>query len=229
MGIFTVPIKAVNPEKLELLMSSKHSDISAYEIWIDQLKILPENLESFFQTWKKISKKILVAVCKNPKEQGKFNGTDYTKVDLLLAASAGGADYVDIGLHSSKAELRRLKKGLKKTKLIISHHDFKKTPSEAQLKSIVKKMRQLGADVCKIATMVNDLDDNRRLIELAIDLKKRKVKHIIIGMGEQGMITRILSKELGNELQFVSLESKTAPGQLSLSQAFAFENVLKSL
>src|SRR5690606_29466642 len=106
----------------------------------------------------------------------------------------------------------------KKAKVIVSFHDFKRTPSAARLKSIAKRMVDLKADIIKIATFVNTLEDTQKLIDLALELKKKRQPHIVVGMGEKGISTRILGQKLGNELQFVTLEERTAPGQLSLQE-----------
>lgn len=226
--LLTVPIKAGDPKKVDQLLQSQLPDVSAFEIWLDAM---PRSLQTFplvektCRHWRSLTKKKLIFVCKDPKEQGDFMATDDVRVEVLLRAAEAGADFVDIGAHAKKEEIKRLKAGLKKTKLIISFHDFSKTPTDAQLKIIAKSITNLKPDVVKIATLVKSLEDNRRLIELAMDLKKRRIRHIVIGMGEKGIITRILSQALGNELEFVALDSSTAPGQLSLAQALELKTL----
>lgn len=228
--LITAPLRYKHPQDIERELKMKRSGVDAYEIWLDAFSKAfqsPENIQKLFQKWKKLTKCRFVAVCKNSREQGSFAASDKGKVDLLLAA-APFVDYLDVGLHTDKKEIMRLRKSKKKAKLILSHHDFKKTPKATELKSIVKHAVKHGADIIKIATMVKSLADNQRLIELALELKQRRLRHIIIGMGEMGMTTRILSQKLGNELQFVALESVTAPGQLSLAQALELKNLFSS-
>lgn len=228
--LITVPLRCKHPQDVERELKVKRKGVDAYEIWLDAFSKAfqsPENIQKLFQKWKKLTKWRFVAVCKNPREQGGFAGSDKRKVDLLLVA-APFVDYLDVGLHTGPREIVRLRKGKKKAKLILSHHDFKKTPKATELKNIVKNAVKHGADIIKIATMVKSLADNQRLIELAMELKQRRLRHIIIGMGEMGMTTRILSQKLGNELQFVALESVTAPGQLSLAQALELKNLFSS-
>lgn len=176
---------------------------------------------------KEKTQKKLVMVCKNPLEKGKFTGSDKDKVDLLIAAAHAGAHFIDLGLHTKKAEILRTASQKKKSKLIISHHDFDKTSVTNTLQSKVKQMQDRGADIIKIATMCNSVRDTERLMDLALDLKDAKQKHIILGMGESGIITRIFAKQIGNELNFVSLQTKTAPGQCDLETMLEFEKVLQ--
>lgn len=44
-------------------------------------------------------------------------------------------------------------------RLILSSHDFQKTPSEAFLHQLADDMRAAGADIVKIACFANDITD----------------------------------------------------------------------
>jgi len=227
--LLTVPMKASTSHEVGKALLKNVKEIDAYEIWLDSLTkrdLNPTKIEELVRDWKKLSKKKLVVVCKDPLEMGSFNGTQREKMRLLTAAAGGGADYIDIGLHAGKKWIQELKMNKKNAKLIVSFHDFEKTPSAARLRSLVERMKGLGADVIKIATFVNTLEDTQNLIDLALCLKKEKQKHIILGMGEKGMETRILGNKLGNELEFVSLGVSTAPGQMSLEKMVQLKKVL---
>ncbi len=190
------------------LLTEQHAvvnTVDAFEIWLDRFAgKIPK------------TKKKIVLVCKDKQEQGLFTGSSREKVDRIL--NAGKADYVDVGLHTNTADITRLKKAMGKAKLILSFHDFHKTPTEKRLWEIVKKAKQKGADIVKIATLVTKLEDNERLIALALGLSEKRIPHIVIGMGELGVITRLFSQEMGNVLTFVAGEKNTAPGQLTLEQ-----------
>lgn len=198
----------------------KNTEADAFEIWIDAIGNPPEQLRKVSR-----NKKILL-VCKDKKERGSFTGTAKEKVDLLLAASKHRADFVDIGLHTGKTQITRLKSGLKKAELMISFHDFYKTPNEKRLREIVILMKGLGADIVKIACMVNEINDANRLMELALELKKKKTPHVVIGMGELGLVTRIFSKQLGNAFNFVYDETSSAPGQMSFNDWNKISHIL---
>lgn len=229
-SLLTLPLCYSNLSMVQNIIKNSLTESDAFEIWLDALpkdELNPERILVLVRSWKKLSKKKLVIVCKDEKERGKFIGTQERKVVLLLAAAKGGADYVDIGLHAGEKNIAELmgKKG--RTKVIVSFHDFQKTPSAKRLQQIAGKIAKLGADIIKIATFVNSLEDNERLMDLALELKRKKQKHIVIGMGEKGMVTRIFGQKMGNELDFVSLETETAPGQLTLEQALEFKKVLR--
>jgi 3-dehydroquinate dehydratase-1 len=227
--LLTIPIHSGNTPDREQQLRAKRPEVQAYEIWLDALEMKelnPVRVKELVRRLKKLTKKKLVIVCKDQVENGRFSRTPAAKVELLAAAASAGADYIDIGLHTGKKWIETLVKKKKKAKLILSFHDFEKTPPVARLRSLAERMKELGADIIKIATFSNTLEDTQQLIELALQLKKKKQKHIILGMGEKGMVTRILGQKLGNELQFVSLGVSTAPGQMSLEEMVQFNKIL---
>jgi len=229
--LLTVPIQESYPKKIDTILKKEHPDVDVFEIWLDHLgkkHLDPENIESLAREWRKMTKKKLLYVCKKKKLKGKFPGTCTQLTDLLLPAANASADFFDLDVNTNKKQISRaLKEKKKKTKLILSFHDFKKTPPLKRLVMLAEKMKELGADIIKIACFVNTLEENERLIQFAHDLKKIKWPHIIIGMGEQGIATRIFAHQLGNELSFVSLEKKTAPGQLTIQEMVRLRNILR--
>ncbi|MFH1784915.1 MAG: type I 3-dehydroquinate dehydratase [Candidatus Micrarchaeota archaeon] len=166
------------------------------------------------QTIKEIfSQKIkLIATCRPE------NLTDAERKRILLNAINFGASFVDIEVDASdeyKKEIINMAKA-KNCKVIVSYHDYKKTPSEAELSQIVNWCFQSGADIAKIACLVNTNRDNARLLGL-IDSEK---KIIVIGMGGKGKITRIVAPILGSPFTFACLEKgkETAEGQMTKSE-----------
>src|SRR5208283_3233784 len=74
----------------------------------------------------------------------------------------------------------------------------------------------IPADFYKIVTAATTLSDNVTMMKF---LQAQSGKHALIGlcMGEQGIISRVLSVRAGSVFTFgaVSADSKTAPGQVS--------------
>jgi 3-dehydroquinate dehydratase-1 len=148
------------------------------------------------------------------------------RIDVLKQAITSGATYVDIEIENSetyKSELMEYarKKG---TKIIISYHDFQKTPLIRELEQLLTWAGEYNADIIKIACMVNDKKDVARLLSLY----DSDLSLIVIGMGELGKVTRIASVLLGAPFTFVSFDkdNKTAVGQLSAEQ---LEDILKRI
>lgn len=143
--------------------------------------------------------------------------------EIILKALKLEFDYVDVDLSLIK-ELKLLKS--KKTKIIVSFHDFKKTPNIQDLTKIINRMREWKVEIIKIATMVNNDQDIGNLVKILLN-KKENEKIIVIGMGEKGKITRILGPLLGSFLTFASTQyGETAPGQIDIEK---MKNIYKLL
>ena len=103
-------------------------------------------------------------------------------------------------------------------RILASHHDFNGTPDSERLISIISSM---DADICKTATMVNCFRDLMSIRDASASVRR---KHVILGMGELGTITRIRSAMLGNEFTFAYVGEPTAPGQLSLGEMASLDD-----
>ena len=94
-------------------------------------------------------------------------------------------------------------------KKIVSHHDFEGTPSSEEIVSILNSN---GAEVTKGAFSVNSFTDLVSILDASKTLNRR---HVLLGMGETGTVTRLRQRILGNEFTFGYVGEPTAPGQLS--------------
>jgi len=99
-----------------------------------------------------------------------------------------------------------------KNETISSYHDFEGTPDDRELFKIMGTMK---GDIVKGAFAVNSVDDLVRLFDLSQRVEK---KHVIIGMGELGKITRIRQTLMKNEFTFAYVGKGTAPGQMSVRE-----------
>lgn len=137
---------------------------------------------------------------------------------LLKQGLELGAAYADVETESSDAFLSSMKQSteIHRAKLIISYHNFERTPGVEDLESVMIACFEKGGDVAKIATRVHGSDDLLNLISL-FSLPGQKV---ILGMGPLGRILRIMGPYLGGAFTFASVEEgkETAPGQLSIQE-----------
>lgn len=105
---------------------------------------------------------------------------------------------------------------------IVSHHDFSGTPSLARLRAIVDRASDLGADVVKLATMVDTLDDHRTLVDLVHATRAAAGRPLaVVGMGALGTALRAYLPCIGSRLTYGYLDQAVAPGQLSARELVA--------
>jgi 3-dehydroquinate dehydratase-1 len=150
-----------------------------------------------------------IATCR----PGKMDETH--RLEILQAAIQSGADYVDIELGSDPAFSKEIIQSarLHDTSVIISYHNFTLTPALPELQQLVSKCTKAGADVVKIACLVNRVEDLQNLFKLYEGDRQM----VIIGMGKQGIISRIAAPMLGAPFTFAApgTGQETAPGQIS--------------
>ncbi len=174
------------------------------EIRLDKMgPLTSEEIQRIFA-----SKAKLIATCR----PGTIESTKRKK--CLLDAISAGADYVDIEVEASdllKEEIIGAAKA-KGCRVIVSYHNHRRTPSEAELQQVIDWCFNSGADIAKVACKANDMKDNARLLGL-LD-SEREI--IVIGMGEIGRVTRVLAPILGSKFTFASLSEgkETADGQM---------------
>ncbi|RJS70700.1 MAG: type I 3-dehydroquinate dehydratase [Candidatus Syntrophoarchaeum sp. WYZ-LMO15] len=147
-------------------------------------------------------------------EGGGFEGSEPDRIGFLISCM-DLLDYVDIELECEMRDYvveRAKKQGVK---VIVSYHNFEFTPDKDELLGIVSRMKACGADIGKVATMVNDLHDSLRLFELLLDANMRLS---VIGMGELGRHTRIIAPIYGSVLNYGSVGGAVAPGQMRVEE-----------
>ncbi len=187
------------------------SDLKDFLENLDKVQEISEMVELRVDQIKNLSEANLELIRKKTKKPAIFTTR---KKETVLKALNLGFEYVDIELSQiSSLDLGKLGK----TELIISFHDFEKTPRIKKLRTTVNRMRKFKNGIIKIATMVNSNQDVKNLFQILLD-KKRDEKMIIVGMGEKGQITRVLGPVLGSYLTYAStFYGQSAPGQLNIS------------
>ncbi len=147
--------------------------------------------------------------------------------DIIIEAVNSGASMVDIEVESGDDFKEEIIKAARKKKcrIIVSYHDYEKTPVMRELEQLLTWCFESGADIAKIACQAHSPEDAARL--LALYSFGRPL--ISIGMGEAGKITRIAAPLLGAPFTYASAEDskKTAPGQMNAEKLEAIIKMIK--
>ncbi len=101
-------------------------------------------------------------------------------------------------------------------RVIISTHDFERTPAVTTLARRIRAARALGADIVKLAARAGGLEDVTTLLRVL--LAHGGAPLVVIAMGPVGMVSRIAFPAAGSLLTyaFADGDAPTAPGQLPL-------------
>ena len=208
-----VSIGETNPKKLKtsLKKALEKSDIA--EVRFDYLKKsdIPIVLED-------IKKNLSRCVCTlRPKsEGGLFIGKEDERKSILRLLAEYNPFLLDVEFNTIQKD-KKLVRYLKKTKcrILVSWHDFKKTPSDSQLKNKFNKMRKFS-NMVKIVTVAKNVSDASRLLSLYSIRSESKI--VAFCMGDPGKFSRILCLHLGSPFTYVSLGKAIAPGQFSVDE-----------
>lgn len=122
------------------------------------------------------------------------------------------AAMVDIELRSAKVladVLQTARKG--KIISIVSHHDFRRTPSLKRLRSLARAAKRTGADIFKIAAVTSQPADIATL--LAFQHSQKIMPFSVMGMGRFGKVSRLLFAQAGSLLNYGFLDVAQVSGQ----------------
>jgi 3-dehydroquinate dehydratase / shikimate dehydrogenase len=151
-------------------------------------------------------------------EGGRFAGKEADRLRMLAGAVAAGAEYVDLEYLAWRDHrdlcrplLEACHRNGAATKLILSQHDFKRTPGN--LDAILTEMAASDADIIKLATTARHINDALRMLEALQGVQKPAIG---LCMGPAGVMTRILAGKAGAFLTFACLGpgDEAAPGQV---------------
>ncbi len=174
----------------------------------------------------------LIATCRPRISDGGKKGKLPMKISeeerkaLLISAIESGAKYVDIEVENKNGFNSEIVKAARKTgcQVIVSFHDYEKTPPQAELERILDWCFESGAGIAKIACKVESKAECARLLGL-LDSNR---KLVVIGMGKIGRLVRIAAPLLGSQFTYASAGKgkETAQGQI---EAKEMERILKGL
>jgi 3-dehydroquinate dehydratase-1 len=158
----------------------------------------------------------VVLTIRTAAQGGRFAGPDATRLAAFRAAiAAGQASWIDVEndatIVDAVADAVAARQG---AQLIVSHHDFARTPPVDALLAIVDRCHAVPGAIAKIATTVTNDGDRRTLLDL---LARRPDRTCVIGMGASADL-RIELAARGSLLAYGYLERATAPGQMSAAE-----------
>jgi 3-dehydroquinate dehydratase type I len=189
--------------------------VSFAEIRIDLLNLKREQLSHIFSAYNN-----LIATCR-----GGSIGDD-ERFMILIDALDQGAAFVDVEIDSTEHWFKPIVEKAKalKRKVIVSSHNFQHTPNADELYRTVDSLFDAGADVAKIACMVRSPEDNAKMLGLYASYQNL----ISLGMGNRGVISRVLAPLLGAPFTYASIPGQgTAEGQLDKNQMNEIINFLE--
>ncbi len=124
------------------------------------------------------------------------------------------ANLVDVELRQTVAMKEVIRQAVAEgVGVILSHHDFRRTPGPEKLRELALRARDAGADIFKVATVARSPRDLAALIQFLADAKGALLPLAVMGMGEYGKISRLALARAGSCLNYGYLGTPNASGQ----------------
>ncbi len=163
----------------------------------------------------------ILFTCRTQNEGGHSSLTLQQYSHLLTEViNSGYIDLVDIELNvGNKTVLELVDKAHKKNVFVVmSYHNFEKTPAYDDMVDILEKMEVMGGDILKIAVMPVLKKDVVTLMNVSTLMSSKLDRPLVmISMGELGKITRIAGELIGSSVTFGSTLKSSAPGQIQVN------------
>lgn len=219
---------------LSLGLKTVEEVIDCWERWSDRVDIVEIRLDTLAEQnlsplLRRKPGKVIITN-RRKEEGGFFPGDEESRVRLLMEAAEMGADYVDLEASTPQPYLKEAIRRIRSngTRLILSYHDLKGTPSLTGLKVRFRRMKAQEPDLIKIVTMAHCYEDNLTVLALIPYAMRHHTDIISFAMGPLGKPSRVLAGYLGSHFTYVSPAGgqETAPGQLTFSELEAIRRML---
>ncbi|NGM84951.1 type I 3-dehydroquinate dehydratase [Paenibacillus sp. 7124] len=148
--------------------------------------------------------------------------TEYYAALNQAIAGTRLVDLIDVELFTGDETVKALIDGAHKQGVfvVVSNHDFDKTPDKEEIIFRLRKAQELGGDIPKIAVMPNHPLDVLTLLEATHIMKEKYADRPVITMSMSGIgvISRLAGEVFGSALTFGAAKKASAPGQIAVSE-----------
>jgi len=161
--------------------------------------------------------KLLLFTFRTAKEGGQTTLTPYDYLWLnQKAAESGLPDLIDMEFSSGQERVEIFIRFAHRNRcrVIVSSHDFEKTPAADDMVSLMRAMQATKPDLIKLAVMPKTGRDVLALLDATDRIASSGSCPVItVSMGKEGRISRLAGGTFGSVMTFASHRDGSAPGQ----------------
>ena len=160
----------------------------------------------------------LLATFRSAREGGRrpCSAAQYRALGETVLA-AGGADLLDVELFAEGESAPYLTAAAHDAgcPVLLSSHDFEKTPPVTEMTARLRAMQALGGDVLKLAVMPRSRADVLALLQATEEAARWAERPLVtMSMGEAGRVSRLCGGFFGSCITFGAGRQRSAPGQM---------------
>ncbi|WP_336936619.1 type I 3-dehydroquinate dehydratase [Acinetobacter modestus] len=226
-----VPITAKTKEQAiaqaKVIAANQDADLAEFRIDLLDFAADSKQVIALGHELKKIlGDKPMIATIRTHNEGGKLtiSDADYGKTYQAYLKQPF-MDMLDVEMLRDQQVVKNTVKLAhdKKVLIVMSNHDFQKTPNEDEIVKRLLKQDELGADILKIAVMPQSKQDVFTLMNATLTVSQQSKKPLLtMSMGKLGTISRIATANMGGSFSFGMIGEASAPGQIDVTQLKQF-------
>ena len=193
------------------------------ELEVDMIELRIDFYENIHQEDALRIQKPVILTIRTAAEGGEveIDPKDYFNV-YKLAVEANAFDIYDVELAlgtNMAIELRTLIHDAGKY-MLMSSHNFDRTPEVDSLMQKFRSMDSLEADIMKVAVMPEDYQDLLNLLSFTVQAKHEYAQKPIVtmSMSSIGLTSRLVGEQFGSAITFASVGKASAPGQIDYQE-----------
>jgi len=222
-----VPITAKTKEQAlaqaQVIANTADADLAEFRIDLLSFASDTKQVIALGHELKKIlGNKPLIATIRTKNEGGQLeiSDADYGKTYQAYLKNPF-MDWLDVEMFRDQKVVSEIvqKAHQKKVLIVMSNHDFQKTPSQDEIEKRLLKQDQMGADILKIAVMPKSKQDVFTLMNATLKVSLQTTKPLLtMSMGQLGTISRVATANMGGSYSFGMIGEASAPGQIDVTK-----------
>ena len=178
------------------------------------------SLKSVLQKLRSMTDLPILLTYRSSREGGQMQLSDEEyQTFVKQACESQCIDLIDIELMSGNTLVFQLVEIAHQNdiKVVMSNHDFDKTPCFSDMMNRLEQMEILVADICKLDVMPITYKDVITLLNMTLEMSHKLERPIVtMAMGKIGVISRITGELTGSSMTFASAGKISAPGQMNV-------------
>ncbi|EHU2482636.1 type I 3-dehydroquinate dehydratase [Acinetobacter baumannii] len=222
-----VPITAKTKEQAlaqaQVIANTADADLAEFRIDLLSFASDTKQVIALGHELKKIlGNKSMIATIRTKNEGGQLeiSDADYGKTYQAYLKNPF-MDWLDVEMFRDQKVVSEIvqKAHQKKVLVVMSNHDFQKTPSQDEIEKRLLKQDQMGADILKIAVMPKSKQDVFTLMNATLKVSQQTTKPLLtMSMGQLGTISRVATANMGGSYSFGMIGQASAPGQIDVTK-----------
>lgn len=222
-----VPITAKTKEQAlaqaQVIANTADADLAEFRIDLLSFASDTKQVIALGHELKKIlGHKPMIATIRTKNEGGQLeiSDADYGKTYQAYLKNPF-MDWLDVEMFRDQKVVSEIvqKAHQNKVLVVMSNHDFQKTPSQDEIEKRLLKQDQMGADILKIAVMPKSKQDVFTLMNATLKVSQQTTKPLLtMSMGQLGTISRVATANMGGSYSFGMIGQASAPGQIDVTK-----------